>query len=152
MPKRKSQVKSISNRRATFDYTIKDNYLVGVVLNGSETRALRQNRGHLKGAYVTLKNNELWLTNATIVGDAAAPIEPSDQTRGRKLLAKKSEIDKIIEAKNQGLAIIPTDILTGGRYIKVRIITGVGKKKYDKRQILKARDEERQLRRYQNKV
>jgi SsrA-binding protein len=150
MPKSKSSVKSITNRRAKFDYSIKDNYLVGIVLNGAETRALRQNRGNLKGAYVTVKDNELWLTNVTIVGDSAAPIDVADQTKSRKLLAKKQEIDRLIEAKNQGLTIIPTDILTGGHYIKVRIVTGMGKKRYDKRQTIKTRDEERRIRRYEH--
>jgi SsrA-binding protein len=67
-------------------------------------------------------------------------------TRSRKLLAKRKEIQHLLEAKQQGKTIVPLEILTRGRYIKVRISVGKGKKHYDKRQTLKRRDEERSVR------
>jgi SsrA-binding protein len=137
----------IQNRRARFDYELGDSLLVGMVLNGRETKALRMGHGHLKGAYVVVKDNELWLLNATITSVPGVSLEENEQTRSRKLLAKKREIDDLIAAKDQGRSIIPLEILTRGRYIKIRISVGKGKKHQDKRQTLKKRDQERNIRR-----
>ncbi len=117
--------------------------VVGIALTGAETKALRHGHGQLTGAYVSAKDGELWLINALISGDNAAPIEADDQTRSRKLLAKKREIDALATAKQQGKTIVPLDILTRGRFIKVRIAIGRGKKKYDKRESIKRRDHDR---------
>jgi SsrA-binding protein len=119
--------------------------VVGIALTGAETKALRRGHGHIRGAYVTVKNGELWLTNATITGDNSAKIVEEQQTRARKLLAKHREIEALVAAKQQGQTIVPLEILTHGRYIKVRISAGRGKKHYDKRQTLKKRDEERSM-------
>jgi SsrA-binding protein len=142
----KGQTKQITNRRARHDYELSDSLVVGIALNGRETKALRLGHGQLQGAYVTVKENELWLLNATIHGTNGIPISDSEKTRTRKLLAKKREISHLIEAKQQGRTIVPLDLLTSGRYIKVRIAVGKGKKKYDKRQTLKARDASRATR------
>lgn len=135
----------ISNKRARHDYDLGDSLLVGIALTGAETKALRMGHGQLRGAYVTLKNGELWLINATISGTNGVPIEEAEQTRARKLLAKHREIEALIALKNQGKTILPLEVLTHGRYIKVRISAGKGKKLYDKRQSLKARDEKRSI-------
>ena len=137
--------KQISNRRARHDYELDDSLVVGISLTGAETKALRMGHGQLRGAYVTVKDNELYLINAAINGTAGIPIEADSQTRARKLLAKRKEIDKLIAAKQQGRTIVPLEVLTNGRYIKVRISSGRGKKTYDKRQTLKKRDETRQI-------
>ena len=144
--KKPNQPKKISNRRARFDYELGESILVGVVLTGAETKSLRHGHGHIRGAYITIKDDELWLINATITGDSAAKISEEDQTRSRKLLAKRKEIDALIMAKQQGKTIVPLDFLTSGRYIKLRISAGRGKKHYDKRQALKKRDQERSIR------
>ncbi len=144
MSKKKShQAKSISNRRARHDYNLDDSLIVGIQLTGAETRALRMGHGQLRGSYVTIKDDELWLINATISGTSGVIIPENQQTQARKLLAKRKEIQKFIAAKQQGKTIIPLDILTNGRYIKVRIAEGRGKKLYDKRQTLKERDDKR---------
>src|SRR3990167_1733488 len=143
MAKKKShnQPKSISNRRARHDYQLGDSFVVGMNLTGGETKALRMGHGQLRGAYVTVKDSakggELWLVNATISGTNGVPLNEEEQPRSRKLLAKRSEIDKLIASKKQGNTIIPLEILTGGRYIKLRIASGRGKKLYDKRQTQK---------------
>lgn len=144
--KKKQPAGLIRNRRARFDYNLGDGLVVGIVLNGRETKALRMGHGHLRGAYVVVKDGELWLLNATITGTHGAPLTEEEKTQSRKLLARGREIEALIAAKNQGQAIIPTDILTQGRYIKVRIAVGRGKKHYDKRQALKKREEEREAR------
>jgi SsrA-binding protein len=146
MAKNKSnQPKTISNRRARHDYELGDSMVVGLELTGAETKSLRLGHGHLRGAYVTVKGDELFLINATIAGTNGIPIDESDQTRARKVLAKRREIEALMAAKQQGRTIVPLEILTRGRFIKLRISAGKGKKLYDKRQTLKARDEKRSI-------
>jgi SsrA-binding protein len=144
MAKKSSKnTRKIQNRRARYDYELGDEIVAGIVLSGKETKALRLGHGHLRGAYVTLKDGEVWLINATITSFPGATIDESDQTRSRKLLLKKREIQKLESVKQQGNTIVPLELLTGGRFIKVRIASGRGKKRYDKRQVLKARDDKR---------
>lgn len=143
--KKQAQTKQITNRRARHDYELGDSLLVGISLSGAEVKALRLGHGHLRGAYITVKDNELWLINCTIVGTQGVAISEHDQTRSRKLLAKRREIDHLQEAKKQGRTIVPLEILSGQRFIKVRIAIGKGRKLYDKRQALKARDESRTM-------
>ncbi len=146
MAKKAHQAKSISNRRARFDYELGDSLIVGIELTGAEAKSLRMGHGHLRGAYVTInKDSELVLINATIAGSAGIKIDESNQTRPRKLLAKRKEIEALSEAKKQGRTIVPLEILTSSRYIKLKIATAKGRKRYDKRQTLKARDESRQI-------
>lgn len=140
-------VKSISNKRARFDYELGDDLIAGISLTGKETKSLRLGHGHLRGAYVTVKNNELWLINATISSSKGFNIPPEEQTRARKLLVKKRELEKLIKAKDEGKTIVPLDLLTKGRYIKVRISAGKGKKHYDKRHAIKKRDQDRDTQR-----
>ena len=131
--KKRPNDKIIRNRRAKFDYELGDSFVVGIALNGRETKSLRLGHGQLQGAYVTIKDGELFLINASIHGTKGIPISDDEVTRARKLLAKRREIDQIIAAKQQGKTIVPTEILTKGRYIKVRISLGAGKKHTDKR-------------------
>lgn len=147
--KKQSASKIITNRRAKFDYELGDGILAGIVLTGAETKSLRRGHGHIRGAYVMVKDSpkggELWLINATITGDSAIRIPEKERTRDRKLLVKRREINSLIAAKRQGRTIVPLEILTQGRYVKVRIAAGRGKKRYDKRQALKKRDEQRDI-------
>lgn len=145
MKKRQAPTKQIVNRRARHDYELGDSLVVGIALTGAETKALRMGHGQLRGAYVTVKEGELLLINATISGTRGIPISEADQTRSRILLAKRREIDALVEAKQQGRTIVPLEMLTHGRYIKLRIALGRGKKLYDKRQTLKKRDEQRRI-------
>jgi SsrA-binding protein len=139
--KKPNQPKSIQNRRARHDYELGDSLMVGLQLTGCETKALRMGQGSLRGAYVTVKDNELYLLNALVGQVAGINLTEDEKTRTRKLLAKRREIDALIAAKQQGKTIVPTEVLTAGRYIKLRIAVGKGKKLYDKRQTLKARDD-----------
>lgn len=138
---------TIINRSARRDYDIRQQYTAGIVLSGAETKSLRTGHGHLRGAFVNIKDGELWLFNATITASnfnrQALPEEK--QTRARKLLVKKKQLLELISAKEQGLTIIPLKVLTKGRYIKIEIATAKGLKKYDKRQILKKRAEQRDI-------
>lgn len=148
MAKKKANVpKIIQNRRARFDYELGDSLVVGLELTGAEVKSLRLGHGNLRGAYVTVKDDELFLLNGTINGTSGVQIAETDQTRTRRLLAKRREIDALIEAKKQGRTIVPLELLTRSRYIKLRIAVGKGKKRFDKRQTMKARDETRQIKR-----
>lgn len=146
MKKKKPSTGTIQNRRAKFDYELGDDFVVGMVLNGRETKALRMGHGHLRGSFVNVKDGELWLVNATITSVPGVSLSEDEQVRSRKLLAKKREIDALMAAKDQGRTIVPTAVLTRGRYIKLRIAIGKGKKNYDKRQSIKKRDQERSIR------
>ena len=137
--------KQISNRRARHDYELGDSITAGIVLSGAETKALRMGHGHLRGAYVTIKDGELWMINSTINSTQGISIPESEQTRTRKLLVKQREIEHLLQAKQQGRTIVPLEILTGTRFIKVRIAIGKGRKNYDKRQAIKSRDESRNM-------
>lgn len=143
--KSSTQTKTITNRRARHDYELGDSLVVGIELTGAETKALRMGHGQLRGAYVTTKDDELYLLGASVHGTAGIVISEGDQTRTRKLLAKRREIDALIGAKQSGRTIVPLEILTNGRFIKLRLSVGKGKKKWDKRQNLKARDDARNI-------
>lgn len=145
MAKKAQPSGKITNRRARFDYELGDSLVVGLQLTGAETKALRHGFGQLRGAYVTVKDDELWLINAAITGSNGIPINEDEQTRSRKLLAKRKEIDKLIAAKDQGSAMVPLELMTRGRYIKLRIAIGRGKKHYDKRETLKRRQQDRDI-------
>ena len=140
--KRKDTTGTISNRRARFDYDLGDSLIVGISLTGAETKSLRMGHGQLRGAYVNVLGNELWLVNAQI--NSSAGVKVIDETRSRKLLAKRSEIEKLVAARQAGNSIIPLEIITNGRYIKLRISVGRGKKRYDKRETIKRRQQERE--------
>lgn len=145
--KQKKQLKpqAILNRRASFDYALGDELVTGIVLTGLETRAARDGRVQLKGSFVTIRNNELWLNNASFslklntkgVNDATVDTSP------RKLLASRKQIDALAAQKKEGLSIVPLSLRTQGRHIKLVIALGKGKKNYDKRQAIKKRDQER---------
>ena len=145
MKKKQAQTKQIVNRRARHDYELGDSLVVGIALTGGETKALRMGHGQLRGAYVAVKDSQLWLVNAQITGTRGVQIAEADQTRNRRLLAKHREINQLIEAKQQGRTIVPLEMLTGGRFIKVRIAIGKGKKLYDKRETIKKREAARRV-------
>lgn len=138
---------TIRNKRATFDYELGDHFTAGIVLSGAETRSLRENHGSLQGAFVQVKDDEVWLINALITPLKSNKADlPSDkQLQNRKLLLQRKEIEKIIEAKKQGQTVVPIKILNRGKYIKVEIAIGRGKRKYDKRQAIKKREQARQI-------
>lgn len=138
------KTKLVVNRRARFDYDIRDEYTVGIVLTGAEVRAVRDGRSSLRGAYVTIKDNELWLINGSFTVRPTGTTESIVDTQPRKLLARKKEITQLVAAKDSGLTIVPLTMTTNTRYIKLTIATAKGKRQYDKRQTIKRRDTERE--------
>jgi SsrA-binding protein len=137
--------KSIVNRRARFDYELGDEIVAGIALTGPETRAARDGHIQLKGSFVTIRGNELWLNNASfsLRLNQRGSTDRTVDTSPRKLLASRKQIDTLAERKKSGMTIVPTKLLTTGRFIKVVIALGKGKKNYDKRETIKRREQER---------
>ena len=147
MAKKSRTPGNIINRRARYDYALGDSLVVGLELSGAEAKSLRLGHGQLRGAYVAEHNDELYLINAQIISSKGVPIPDDKQSRSRKILAKRREIDSLIAAHQQGNSIVPLELLTRGRYIKLRIAVGRGKKRFDKRETIKRRQQEREARR-----
>ncbi len=122
------------NRRARYDYALGEELVVGMVLSGDEVRSIRDHHVQLKGAFVTMKDGELWLNNMTLGAETAKNV---------KLLATRKQIAALMREKVAGSTIVPVKLLGGGRFIKLVIAVGKGKKKYDKRETIKQRDIER---------
>lgn len=146
--KKKAGKKAISNKRARFDYDIGDTLIAGIVLTGAETKSLRLGHAILRGSFVMVKDGEVWLNNMQVnpLLTNAQDLSESDRTRPRKLLVTKKQLEELAESKKQGLSIIPIKLLTEKRHIKVEIGIGRGRKKYDKRQVIKKREQERAAR------
>jgi len=140
---------AIVNRRASFDYALDDELIAGIVLTGREARAARDGRVQLKGSYVTIRNNELWLNNSSfsLVLNSKIDGGTTVDTSVRKLLASRKQIDELAERKQAGMTIVPLRLLIKGNHIKLVIALGKGKKNYDKRNSIKLRDQERENKR-----
>lgn len=131
-----------SNPKAFFDYDILETIEAGIVLEGHEVKAIKTGRASIKGSYVKMMNEEPLLIGATI-----SPYQPAnapknyDPQRSRKLLLSKKEISKLIGlSQSQGLTLIPLKFY--GKKGLVKLLVGIarGKKKYDKREVLKKKD------------
>lgn len=134
MQKKKTPASVTVNRRARFDYHLGEELTCGMLLSGPEVRLIRDHHVQLKGSFVTLKDDELWLNNLTL---------GADTERNIKLLVTKRQLLELARARQEGFQLVPVKLLAGGRYIKLVIATGKGKKKYDKRETIKKRDLER---------
>ena len=148
--KKRATPSPIVHRRVRFDYELGEEIIAGLVLTGPEVRAAREGHVQLRGAFVSLRNGELWLNNASfslrlnVRGEANAR---SVDTSARKLLVSRKQIDRFTAAKQQGMTIVPTKLLTQGKFIKVVIALAKGKKRYDKRETIKRRDQDRDAKR-----
>ncbi len=137
----------ITNRRARFDYELGEDLVAGLVLTGLEARAARDGHVQLKGAYVTIKDGELWLNNASFsikLNERGQPGARSVDTAPRKLLIHKKQLELFTTRKKEGMTIVPTKLLTVGRHIKIVVALGKGKKRWDKRETIKRRDLDRE--------
>jgi SsrA-binding protein len=134
------------NRRATFDYAIADRLTAGIALTGSEVKSIKSGFASLKGSFISLHNNEAYLTNAHVTPYVHAfrktELEP---TRNRKLLLHRRQLDQLIARKQTGESIVPTALLLDHNLVKLEIGIGRGKKRYDKREAIKRRDTSREL-------
>lgn len=139
----------VSNRRATHDYEILETFEAGIVLLGSEIKSLRNHGGALQDAYVDVKSHPIKLLNASIAPYSHGGLFNHEERRPRILLLHKREIEKLRRlAQEKGLAVIPLSIFLNKKGIaKVRIAVAKGKKDYDKRAALKAKEDKRSIQR-----
>ncbi|XOB40141.1 MAG: SsrA-binding protein SmpB [Candidatus Nealsonbacteria bacterium] len=136
------------NKKAYFNYEILKKFEAGISLIGQEVKSIKSGRINLKGTYVILKDQEVFLVGANI-----PPYQPKNAPpdynpkRSRKLLLKKPEIKYLIgKTKQKGLTIVPLRVYTIKRKIKLEFALAKGKKQFDKREIIKKRETERDIR------
>jgi len=141
--------KGVVNRRAYFDYEILETFEAGIELFGFEVKAVKTGHINLSGSFAVIRNNEAWLLNATI-----PPYQPKnapadyDPTRSRRLLLHKSQIKELIGSTSQkGLTIVPLKVYTKRNRVKVLIGLARHKKKTDKREVIKRREDRREIER-----
>jgi SsrA-binding protein len=137
-----------SNRYASYRYELIERLECGVVLAGTEVKALRQSGAQLKDGYAAIKDGELWLHSVHIPPYEPASRENHDPERPRKLLAHRKELDRL-EAKvaERGWTLVPTRIYFAGSHAKVEIALARGKDVYDKRQTIRERESKREMER-----
>jgi len=136
------------NKKAYFDYEILEDYEAGIMLEGAEVKSLRQGNVNMKGTFLKFYNSELFLLNMHIGTYKPAGKEQHDPTRNRKLLLSRKELTKL-ETKGDmaGNTLIPLEIYEKGSLIKVKIALARGKKKYEKKNIIKDRQIKREINR-----
>ncbi len=137
------------NKKAYFDYKILEKFEAGISLTGNEVKSIRLGKISLKGSYVVIKNEEAFLINCNIppYQPANAP-ENHDPERTRRLLLRKKEIRYLIgKTKQKGLTLVPLRVYNKKGKIKIEIGLVKGKKKPDKREKIKKREQEREIRR-----
>jgi len=136
------------NKRARFDFFVDETYEAGIVLTGTEVKALRQGKVHLKDSYARIENEEIFLMDAHISPYTHGNRFNHDPERPRKLLMHKREIKRLYgKSREKGFSLIPTRMYFKDGRVKVEIGLGKGKRAYDKREILKQKAIEREVER-----
>lgn len=137
----------MENRKAYHDYFIEGDYIAGMILVGSEVKALRDNKASMSGAFVYIKDDEVFVRNLHI-GNFELAVTPHENLRERKLLLNASEIAKCKEwLKVKGNTIVPLSIFVMNNVFKLKIGLAKGKNHRDKREDIKKRDIERETNR-----
>lgn len=140
----------IKNRTATFEYFIEDRFDAGMVLTGTEVKALREGKASFNDSYCLMDHGELHIKGLHISPYSHGSYANHAPTRDRKLLLKKKEINRIVQKlKEKGYTIVPLKIYFSERgFAKIQIGLGKGKKLHDKRETIKERETEREIKRY----
>lgn len=134
----------LSNRKARFDYEFLDKYVAGIQLHGSEVKAIKDARASLVDSFCYIANGEIYIKNFNITTNNN--FFGHDSNRDKKLLLKRKEITKIKNSIDKNLTIVPVTIFLNERNkIKCEIAIAKGKKNYDKRETIKKRDADREL-------
>lgn len=138
-----------SNKKAHFDYLLFDKFEAGIVLLGTEIKSIRRNGANLKDSYIKITDNlEAYIINCHISPYEFGNIFNHEPRRDRKLLLNKKEILKILnKVKQEKYTIVPTQMYFSSRWVKLEIALAKGKKLYDKRDSLKKKDIERDIKR-----
>jgi SsrA-binding protein len=148
MPERDNQKDVAVNRRAYHDYFIDEKYEAGVMLTGTEIKSVRGGRANLRDGYVRIDSNEAWLENVHISPYAQGNVMNQEPVRPRKLLLHRKEISSLIgKVKQKGYTLIPLRVYIARNRAKVEIGLARGKRQYDKREAIAARDAKREIER-----
>lgn len=144
MPRPKGRILVAQNRKARHDYHLHDRFEAGMVLTGTEVKSLRAGRASLTDAFATVDDGEVWLRNAHIPEYAFGTWTNHATRRNRKLLLHRKEIAKLErESSSSGQTIVPLAIYFEDGYAKVELALATGKRDWDKRQTIAARDADR---------
>jgi len=147
-PKNTLRRKNIaSNRRARYNFEIVDTIEAGIVLTGTEIKAIREGRVNLSDSYARPIRGELWLLNVHVAQYSAGSVNNHDPTRQRKLLLHKAQLEKLSrQVLSKGLTLVPLRMYFKGHYLKVELGLARGKRNYDKRRSIMEREREREAR------
>ena len=148
-PEEKNYKVIAENRRARFDYAIEDDLEVGIILQGSEVKSLRQGQSQIAESYASVDDGELWLTNSYIAPYLQAKTFGHDERRKRKLLVSRKELSRLWNAtQREGMTIVPLVMYFNHKgLVKLKIGVAKGKKNHDKRETSAKRDWGRQKQR-----
>ena len=136
----------ILNRKAKYDYELLEKYEAGIELTGTEIKSIRNGQANLKDSYAVVKNNEIFLLNMHVSAYKEGNIFNHDETRTRKLLLHKSEIKKINDkVQIKGLTLVPVKLYFVNGRAKIELAVARGKHTYDKKETIKQRDIEREM-------
>jgi SsrA-binding protein len=143
-----SEEKTVAqNRRARHEYQIIETTEAGIVLKGSEVKSVRQGKVDISDCYASVKDGEVWLHNMHVAAYQNAGALNHNPKRSRKLLLHKREIRKLIgKAKQKGFSLVPTRLYWKHGLAKVELALAKGKRAFDKREAIKKRDQEREMR------
>jgi len=137
-----------TNRQATYRYDLLDKLECGIVLQGTEVKSLRDNGASIKDGFASIRDGELWLHNVHIPPYAPASRDNHDPERPRKLLAHRRELDRWTgRTHERGLTLVPTRVYFSDGRAKVEIALAKGKDRFDKRESIKAREQNRDMQR-----
>ena len=135
------------NRRARFDYEILDTLEAGIVLLGTEIKAVREGRGNIGGSFARHENGELWLFSAHIAQYSAGGIHTHDPARPRKLLLHKQQLVRLRrQVEERGLTLVPLRLYIRRHRAKLEIGVARGRRRHDKRRAIIDREREREAR------
>lgn len=138
----------LTNKRVYRDYQVLEKFEAGIVLTGPEVKSLKQGRGDLSSSFVRIREGEAWLTGANIPFYQQAGGQEYDPLRSRKLLLHKKELLSLSTKIGQsGLTLVPLSLYTKGRLVKAGIALAKGRKQYEKREVKKRKDIEREVER-----
>lgn len=140
----------IKNRSAYFEYFIDDKYVAGIMLTGTEVKSLRAGKASFNDSYCIFQKGELWIRSLHIAEYSHGTINNHDPIRERKLLLNRRELKKLeAKIKEKGYTIVPLRMFMNEKsLVKLEIGLGKGKKMHDKRETIKQRDTEREIKRY----
>lgn len=138
-----------ANRKARYDYHIEETFEAGIALQGNEVKSIRRGQANLRDGYAAFERGELYLRNCHVNPYEQAGQFHADPLRPRKLLMRRAELRRLIgKVEEKGLTLVPLSLYLKGPHVKVSLGLGRGKKAYDRREDIKAREAEREVARH----